>query len=120
MLASETNYAHKHNQLVSQITEPSSEIYARNTDLQSGENFFATRFFLEAVGKWGRQQRERLLESKLNRLGGKNKSVKENAPASNEPINFRERMIMAISGIGHVSLSPLIIIVIFYVDRNNF
>ena len=28
-------------------------------------------------------------------------------------INFRERMIMAISEIGHVSLSPLIIILIF-------
>ena len=38
----------------------------------------------------------------------KNKLVKENASASNEPIN---RMIMAISEIGHVSLSPLIIIV---------
>ena len=43
---------------------------------------------VEAVGaKWGRQQRERLLESKLKRLGGKNKLVKEKA-ASNEPINL--------------------------------
>ena len=49
----------------------------------------------------------------MKRLGGKNKLVKENAAASNEPINFREGMIMAISEIGHVSLSPLIIIVIF-------
>ena len=33
---------------------------------QSGWNFFAARFFLEAVGeKWGRQQREQPLESKL-------------------------------------------------------
>ena len=38
---------------------------------------------------------------------------KENAAASNELINFRERMIMAISEIGHVSISALIIIVIF-------
>ena len=60
----------------------------------------------------GRQQRERPLESKLKRLGGRNKLVKENAAASNEPINFRERMIMAISEIGHASLSPLIILVI--------
>ena len=42
-----------------------------------------------------------------------NRLVKENAAASNEPINFRERMIMAISEIGHASLSPLIITVIF-------
>ena len=68
---------------------------------------------LEAVGaKWGRQKRERPLESKLKRLGGKRKLVIENAAASNEPINFRERMIMAISEIGHVSLSPLIITLI--------
>ena len=82
--------------------------------LKADRIFFAARFFLEAVGaKWGRQQRERPLESKLRRLGGKNKPVKENAAASNEPINSRERMIMAISEIGHASLSPLIIIVIF-------
>ena len=57
-------------------------------------NFFAARFFLEAVGaKWGRQQTELPLESKLKRLGGKNKLVKENVAASNELINFRERMI---------------------------
>ena len=62
---------------------------------QGGENFFfAAGFFHEAVGaKWGRQQRERPLESKLKRLGGKNKLVKENAAASNEPLNFREGMI---------------------------
>ena len=60
---------------------------------QGGENFFfAAGFFHEAVGaKWGRQQRERPLESKLEWLDGKNKLVKENAAASNEPINFRER-----------------------------
>ena len=38
---------------------------------------------------------------------------KRNAAASNEQINFRGRMIMVISEIGHVSLSPSIIIVIF-------
>ena len=83
--------------------------------LKAERVFFAARFFLEAVGpKWGRQQRERPLESKLKRLGRKNKLAKENAAASNEPINFNlERMIMAISEIRHVSLSPLIIIVIF-------
>ena len=32
-----------------------------------------------------------------------NKVVKENAAASNEPINLRERMIMAISELGHVN-----------------
>ena len=54
---------------------------------------FSARFFLEAVGaKWGRQQRERPLESKLKRLGGKNKLVKENVAASNEQINFRKRI----------------------------
>ena len=58
--------------------------------LKAERIFFAARFFLEAVGaKWGRQQRERPLESKLRRLGGKNKPVKENAAASNEPINSR-------------------------------
>ena len=82
--------------------------------LKAERIFWATHFFLKAVeAKWGRQQRERPLESKLKWQGGKNKLVKENAAASNEPINFRERMIMAISEIGHVSLSPLIIIVIF-------
>ena len=40
-----------------------------------------------------------------------NKLVKENVATSNEPMNFRERLIMAISEIGHVSLSALIIIV---------
>ena len=77
--------------------------------------FFAALSFLAAVGaNWGKQHGERPLESKLRRLGrgggGKNKLVKENATASNEPTNLRERMIMAISEIGHVSLSPLIII----------
>ena len=92
------------------------------TALKAEIIFFAARFFLEAVrAKWGRQQRERPLESKLKQLGRKNKLVKENAAASNEVINFRERMIMAISEIGHVSLSPLIMIVIFSdVDGNNF
>ena len=81
---------------------------------QSGENVFAAHFFLEAVGaKWGRQQRERPPESKLKWLGEKNKLVKENVAASNEPINFREKMILAISEIWHVSFSPLIIVVIF-------
>ena len=47
------------------------------------------------------------------RIGGNNKLVKENAAASNKPINFRETIIMAISEIGYDSLSPLIIIVIF-------
>ena len=74
----------------------------------------AARFFLEAVGaKLGTQQKERPLRSKLRWLGEKNKLVIENAVASDEPINFRERLIMAISEIGHVSLSPLIIILIF-------
>ena len=53
------------------------------------------------------------LESKLRQLGELKKLVKENTAASNESINFRERIIMAISEIRHVSLSPLIIIVIF-------
>ena len=56
---------------------------------------------------------EQPLESKLKQLGGKNKLVKENAAAANKPMIFRERMIMAISETGHVSPSPLIIIVIF-------
>ena len=81
--------------------------------LEAARIFYAARFSLEAVGaKWESQQRERPLRSKLKRLSGKTKLVKENAAASNEPINL-ERMIMAISVIGHVSLSPLIIIVTF-------
>ena len=43
----------------------------------------------------------------------KKKLVKENAAASNEPMNFRETMIMGLSENGYVSLSPMIIIVIF-------
>ena len=40
--------------------------------LKTKRNFLAACFFLEAVGaKWGRQQRERPLESKLKWLGGK-------------------------------------------------
>ena len=83
--------------------------------LKAERIFFAARFFLEAVyrAKWGREQRERTPESKLKQLSRNNKLVKENAAASNELINFRERMIMAISEIGHVSISALIIIVIF-------
>ena len=51
---------------------------------------FAVLFFLKAGGaKWGRQEKETgPLQSKLKRLGGKNKLVKENSAASNEPINF--------------------------------
>ena len=75
---------------------PPGEVYARNLKsnlgishcAQSGENFFSLLgfffvfFFLKAVGaKWGRQQRERTLESKRKRLDGKNKLVKENAAA---------------------------------------
>ena len=74
---------------------PPGEVYARNLRAtlgvphcaQSGENFFSLLgfflfFFLKAVGaKWGRQQRERTLESKRKRLDGKNKLVKENAAA---------------------------------------
>ena len=104
------NFTHKHSQLGSQITEPTNarkvyfrwppgEIYARNLQstlafciaLKAKKNFLAARFFLEAGGaKWGRQQRGRPLESNLKRLGAKSKLVKENAPASNEPINFRK------------------------------
>ena len=72
---------------------PPGEVYARNLKstlgvshcAQSGENFFSLLgfFFLKAVGaKWGRQQRERTLESKRKRLDGKNKLVKENATRS--------------------------------------
>ena len=39
--------------------------------------------------------------------------VKENASASNEPINIRDTIIVAISVFGYVSLSSLTIIVIF-------
>ena len=78
--------------------------------LKAERIFWLLVFFLKAVeAKWGRQQRERPLQSKLKWQGGKNKLVKENAAASNELINFRETMIMAISEIGHVSLFPLII-----------
>ena len=49
--------------------------------------FGCSFFFLEAVGaKWGRQLRGRKLESKLKRLDGKDKLIKENAAASSEPI----------------------------------
>ena len=97
------------------FSSPSGEMYAGNlvkNCAQSGENFLGAVFlFLEAVGaKWGSQQRQRPLESKLKWLSGKNKLVKENASASNEPMNFRNwTMIFAISEIGHVSLSRLII-----------
>ena len=37
----------------------------------------------------------------------------KDATASNEPINFRERIIWRFQKFGHVSLSPLIIMVIF-------
>ena len=44
--------------------------------------------------------KERSLKGKLKRLGGKSSSVvKDKATASNEPINFREKIIMAISEI---------------------
>ena len=37
----------------------------------------------------------------------------KDAAASDEPINFRERIIWRFQKFGHVSLSPLIIMVIF-------
>ena len=120
LLALQTNSTHKYSQLSSQITEPISiwkvyfclppgEIYSCYLHLQSTlvvfrivlkvERIFnAAHFFLESVGgEWGKEQRERPLESKLKQLGRKNKLAKENAAASNEPINLREKMIMAIS-----------------------
>ena len=50
------------------------------------------------------------LENRLKRSGGKNRLVKENVASNDRQI---DRMILTISEIGHVSLSPLIIIVIF-------
>ena len=43
----------------------------------------------------------------------KNQVLYSKAAASNEPINFRERIIWRFQKFGHVSLSPLIIMVIF-------
>ena len=85
-----------HNISLIQVAEPIStwKVYFRSPPqppvfriaLKAERTFFAARFFfffLEAVGaKWGRQQRERTLESKRKRLDGKNKLVKENAAAS--------------------------------------
>ena len=79
--------------------------------LKAERIFFAARFYLDQAVGTGEGNKGS--DSKLTRLGGKNKLVQENASASSEPINFRERMIMAISEIGHVLLSPLIIRVIF-------
>ena len=111
LLRKQTNFSsHKHSQLNSPITgsisvwkvyfrSPPGEIYARNLQwtlvfriaLKAERIVFGARFFLETIGaKWGRQIREIQLESKLKRLGGKNKLVKEKAAASNEPVNFRE------------------------------
>ena len=120
LLTSPTNSAHKHSYLGSQITEPISacKVYFRSPPgeisinpnvshcTQGGDNFFGCCFFfflklLEQNGE-GNKGNVRPLENKLKWLGGKNKLVKENAAASNEPINFREKMIMAISEIGHV------------------
>ena len=56
----------------------------------------------------GRATKGKTAGKQAKAASGKNKLGKENAAASNEPINFRERMIMAISEIGYVSLSLLI------------
>ena len=83
-----------HNISLIQVAEPIStwKVYFRSPPqprvfriaLKAERTFFAARFFfLKAVGaKWGRQQRERTLESKRKRLDGKNKLVKENVAAS--------------------------------------
>ena len=96
-LASQANSTHKHSPLGSQIPEPISackfyfrsppgEIYARNLQstllfriaLKAERTFLLLVFFLEAGGaKWGRQERERPLESKLKRLGGKKVSKRK-------------------------------------------
>ena len=72
--------------------------------LKADRIFLLLGFFLEAGGaKWGRQEMEQPLESKLKQLGGKNKLVKENMAASNEPIYLRETIIiMALSETGYV------------------
>ena len=83
--------------------------------LKVESNFLLLVFFLKLLeqNQVGNNGTTIPLESKLRRLGGLKKLVKENMAALNESINFRERIIMAISGIRRVSLSPLIIIVIF-------
>ena len=50
---------------------------------------------------------------KQTKAAGRRKQVKEKAAALNEPINSRERMIMAMAEIGYVSLSP------FSVNNSN-
>ena len=59
----------------------------------------------------GKATRGTTTRKHTRQLSGKNRLVRESGAASK--INFRERMIMAISEIGRVSLPPLIILVIF-------
>ena len=54
---------------------------------------------------------------KLTKAAGRKIQVqyqKDNAAASSEPINFKERIIWRFQKLGHVSLSPLTIMVIFW------
>ena len=110
LLVSQTNSTHKYSQLGSHITEPISawkvyfsswppgEIYGRNLQwnlvfhiaLKAESNFLLLVFFLKLLeqNQVGNKGTTVPLKSKLRRLGGLKKLVKENTAASNESINL--------------------------------
>ena len=114
--ASQTNSAHKHSQLGSQITEPISawkvyfclppgEIFTRNLQstlsvshcVQSEENFFGCSFLNTVMGKIKKAARAR---SEGGRRGGQRKT-------SNEERNFKQEMLVTMVTIGY-ALAKLI------------
>jgi len=72
--------------------------------------------------------RKRTTARKQAKAAGRKKQEKENAATLNEPINSRERMIMAMAEIGYVSLCPfydnnsniLLLIEIILIDKKAF
>ena len=99
------------------------KFYARNLQsvlvsriaLKAERTFLLLVFFLKLLEQNGEGNKgNNGIARKQTKAARWEKQVnKRNAAASNESINFRDRMIMTISEIGHVSLSTLIIIVIF-------
>ena len=114
-LASQTNSAHKHIQWGSQISEPISawKVYFRSPPgeiykcslqttlvfpLKAETIFFCCSFCLSSswCSKMGKA-RKGTTTSKQTKAAGQKKQVKENMVALSDPINLRERMIMALT-----------------------
>ena len=83
--------------------------------LKAERNFFCSPFFLEVVRaiKIGKATKGTTARKQTKAARQEKQVSKRERLVSKKATNSRERMIMAISEIGYVSLSPFMIIVIF-------